>query len=131
MGQPSASTIIADREVTLEDLDRKDRALFRAWLQRYCDLGETIKELKVKQDEIKNEKIETLRASLGLRKIDTELAVINHLPGKKSLDQERLKRYLFDKGKVPMRVILAAFEEATSTGQPYTQITPRKDKTGG
>lgn len=126
-----AQPITVDREVTLEDLERKDRAFLRAWLEKYCTLGDEIKARKSKQDEIKNEKIEPLRVALGLKKIDTELAIINHLPGKQSLDKEKLKRYLFDKGKVKMGVILAAFEYATSKGEPYTQITPRKDKNGG
>lgn len=126
-----AQPVTVDREVTLEDLDHKDRAFLRAWLEKYCELDDQIKERVAKQKEIKETKIEPLRAHLGLKKIDSTLALINHLPGKKSVDQEKLKRYLFDKGKVPMGVILAAFKYATSEGQPYTQITPRKDKTGG
>lgn len=110
--------------------DTKARTLLRSWTDKYCELSDEIDERKVKQNKLKDEQIEPLREKLGIAKIETDEWFISRYPGKSSLNKEKLQRYLFQKG-VPLALIQAAMEYATSQGKPYTEIKRRKQKADG
>lgn len=107
--------------------DTKARTLLRSWTDKYCELSDEIDERKAKQTKLKDEQIEPLREKLGLSKIETDEWFIFRFPGKSSLNKEKLQRFLFQKG-VPLALIQAAMEYATSQGKPYTEIKRRKQK---
>lgn len=110
--------------------DAKSRTLLRSWTDKYCELSDEIDERKAKQTKLKDEQIEPLRLELGIDKIETDEWFISRYPGRQSLNKEKLQRYLFQKG-VPLALIQAAMDYATSQGTPYTEIKRRKQKANG
>lgn len=110
--------------------DTKARTLLRSWTDKYCELSDEIDERKLKQTKLKDEQIEPLREKLGIDKIETDEWFISRYPGKSSLNKEKLQRFLFQKG-IPLALIQAATDYATSQGKPYTEIKRRKQKANG
>lgn len=121
---------IADREATLDDLDPKYRAQLTAWMDDYVAKKQEIDDLTADLESLKLDKIEPLRLRLGLTKIDADSWYIARRPGRSSLDKDKVKLYLVNKG-VPVKVVTAAFDLATSTGKPFTEIKRKGTKQNG
>lgn len=117
----------ADREMFLDDLDSRSRALLTSWMAKYVDKAGEIDSLKADLETIKKEKIEPLRLKLGLTKIDSDDWYIARRQGRPSLDKDKLKLYLLN-NRVPVGVISDAFEAATSKGKPFTEIKRKGTK---
>lgn len=113
------------REASLADLDTKSRRLLETWMDEYVSKKAEIDNLTADLEVLRLDKIEPLRLRLGLTKIDSEGWFIARRPGKKALDKDKAKVYLVNKG-VPVKIVTNAFELATSTGKPYTEIKRKK-----
>lgn len=123
--EPQAET--NTREMLFDDLDNKSKAILTSWMNKYVEKKEEMDDLAAELESIKLDHIEPLRLRLGLTKIDSEGWLIARRPGKKSLDKDKVKIYLVNKG-VPVKLVTTAFEIATSTGKPFTEIKRKKEK---
>lgn len=119
------STHTPAREAMLDDLDAKSRALLESYMSEYVAKKAEIDDLEADCESLKLDKIEPLRLRLGLTKIDAEGWFIARRPGRKAVDKDKVKVYLVNKG-VPVKVVTTAFEIATSTGKPFTEIKRKK-----
>lgn len=122
--QPAADPAVP-REASLDDLDDRSRALLTAYMLDYEVKKGQIDDLEADLEAIKLDKIEPLRLRLGLTKIDSERWYIARRPGRSSLDRDKAKLYLVNKG-VSVKLVTDAFDLATSTGKPFTEIKRKK-----
>lgn len=128
--KPSPATPIElapDRESTLDDLDPKYRDQLARWMNTYAAKKAEIDALESDLESLKLDKIEPLRLRLGLTKIDSDQWYIARRPGKKSTDKDKVKLYLVNKG-VSVQLVTTAFDVATKTGKPYTEIKRKSEK---
>lgn len=127
MAAPKKNVTEPAREALLDDLDAKSRTLLQSWMDKYVEKADKIDELKTELESIKLDRIEPLRLKLGLTKIDSDGWYIARRPGRPSVDKEKVRRYLFEKG-VKLDVITEAFRVATSIGKAFTEIKRKKEK---
>lgn len=127
MPAPKKNVTEPAREALLDDLDSKSRTLLQSWMDKYVEKADEIDRLKAELESIKLDRIEPLRLKLGLTKIDSGDWYIARRPGRPSLDKEKVRRYLFEKG-VKLDVITEAFRFATSIGKAFTEIKRKKEK---
>lgn len=128
--KPSPATPIElapDRESTLDDLDPKYRDQLARWMDTYVAKKAQIDALESDLESLKLDKIEPLRLRLGLTKIDSDGWYIARRPGRASLDKAKAKLYLVNRG-VSVQLVTTAFDIATKTGKPYTEIKRKSEK---
>lgn len=115
------------REASLDDLDARSRERLITYMNLYVAKKSEIDKLNDDLEALKLDKIEPLRLRLGLTKIDSDEWYIARRPGKKSTDKDKVKLYLVNKG-VSVQLVTTAFDVATKTGKPYTEIKRKSEK---
>lgn len=123
--QEAQAQLAEPREASLDDLDSKSRIALESLMNTYVAKKAEIDELEAELESLKLDKIEPIRLRLGLTKIDAEGWFVARRPGRPSLDKDKAKLNLLNRG-VALKVITEAFSAATSTGKPYTEIKRKK-----
>lgn len=114
-------------EATLDEIDPRYRTPLSAWMDKYVAKKAEIDMLTAELEEIKLDHIEPLRLRLGLTKIDADSWYIARRAGRPSLDKDKAKLYLVNKG-VSVKLVTDAFDTATSKGKPFTEIKRKKSE---